>query len=118
MTAACFKLEGEWDFTRRDELQVVLRPAESLDEVLLDFSAVTFIDASVMGTLLRLRKCMIERSRLGSIRITEVSRHIVHLFKICELDELFGLGAPAIDEDGARGLTEPSAIRGSVFAKA
>jgi hypothetical protein len=36
--AACFKLTGEWDFTRRDELEAMLRPAESLDQVRLDFS--------------------------------------------------------------------------------
>lgn len=117
MTASCFKLAGDWDFTRRDELQAVLRPAESLDEVLLDLSEVTFIDASVIGCLVKLRKRMIEHSRLSSIRIVEASRHIVHLLRICELDELFGLGAQTIHEDDANGLIAPSAICGSIFTK-
>jgi anti-anti-sigma factor len=116
--AACFKLAGEWDFTRRYELQTILRPAESLDEVLLDFSAVTFIDASVMGCLLRLRRRMIEHGCLGTIRIIAASGHIVHLFEICELGEIFGFGAPAIYEDDENSLVKPSLIRCSVFARA
>lgn len=96
-------------------MQALLQPAESLDEVFLDFSGVTFIDASVLGSLMRLRRCMTDHSRLGSIQIVEASRHIVRLFEICELRELFGLGEPAIAGDAPPRAKLPM-IRGSVFS--
>jgi anti-anti-sigma factor len=114
----CFKLAGDWDFSRRDELQAMLRPAESLDEVLLDFSGVTFIDASVLGSLLRLHRCMIEHSRLGAIRIIAASRHIARIFEICELQELFGLRSPTIETVAGNRRTNLPMIRGSVFTTA
>jgi anti-anti-sigma factor len=88
---ASFKLVGDWNFSRRDELQVTLRPAESADEVLLDFSEVTFIDASVLGCLTRLRDCVLERNRPGTIRIIAASRSIRRIFELCHLDTLLGL---------------------------
>lgn len=91
---ASFKLVGEWDFSRRDELQIMLRPAEAADEVLLDFSGVPFIDASVLGVLIRLLNLMVKRNRLGAIRIVAASRQVTRIFQVCGLQTLFGLSEP------------------------
>ncbi|MEO6835169.1 MAG: STAS domain-containing protein [Candidatus Tumulicola sp.] len=86
-----FKLVGEWDFLRRNELRAMLSPAESADEVLLDFSEATFIDASVLGDLIHLLKRVTERNRLGTVRIVAASRRATRIFELCNLQELFGL---------------------------
>jgi anti-anti-sigma factor len=80
-----FKLTGDWDFSRRDELQLVLRPAEVADEVVQDFSELTFIDASVLGSLIRLLKRVVNRNHLGTIRIVAASRNVARLFEVCNL---------------------------------
>ena len=116
--AACYKLSGEWDFARRDELQAILRAGESLDEVFLDFSAVTFIDASVLGSLMRLRRRMIEHNRLGAIRIMAASRHVIRVLEICELLELFGLAAPHINAGAADRVAKRAAVPAYPFATA
>ncbi len=51
----------------------MLRPTEATDEVLLDLSEVTFIDASFLGALIRLRNRMVKRNPLGTIRIAAAS---------------------------------------------
>src|SRR5580700_4805161 len=101
--SAFFKLAGEWDFTRQTELRAMLQPAESLDEVVVDFSDVTYIDATVLGSLVRLRLRMIEHGRLGLIRIVAASPHIARLFEICELQELFELRSTRLGNLGASG---------------
>jgi anti-anti-sigma factor len=93
-TTASFKLVGEWDFCRRDELQCMLRPAEAADEVLLDLSEATFIDASVLGALSRLLKRMLERNSLGTVRVVAASRQVKRVFEVCHLQALFGLSEP------------------------
>jgi anti-anti-sigma factor len=113
--AACFKLAGEWDFARRRELQAILRPAESLDEVLLDFSEVTFIDASVVGCLMRLRRHMIEHGRLSNIRIIAASRVVTRIFEICQLQKVFGLRSTMIESASDKKLAKLPMMRGSVF---
>jgi anti-anti-sigma factor len=116
--AACFKLAGEWDFARREELQAILRPAESLEEVLLDFSEVTFMDACALGCFLRLRRSMIERRRFSNIRIIAASRAVIRLFEICQLQELFGLPSTTIKIAVGNELAKMPMIRGSAFISA
>jgi anti-anti-sigma factor len=118
IAAACFKLAGEWDFTRRDELQAILRPAESLDRVLLDFSEATFIDASVLRCLMSLRRRMLQRNRLSHIRITAASRVVHRLLEICELQELFGLRSPTVGAATSSRFAELPLIGGSTFMTA
>jgi anti-anti-sigma factor len=88
---ASFKLVGDWDFSRRDELRTILRPAESFDRVLLDLSEVTFIDASVLSCLLRLRHRVIERNPLGAVRIIAANRNASRIFELCDLQTPFSL---------------------------
>ena len=72
----------------------MLRPTEATDEVLLDLSEVTFIDASFLGALIRLRNRMVKRNPLGTIRIVAASRQVTRIFEMCQLQTLFGLGDP------------------------
>lgn len=69
----CFKLIGEWDVFRRTELQSVLQPAECLDDVSLDLSELTFLDASVLGSFVHLRNRVREHNSAGRVRIVAAS---------------------------------------------
>lgn len=90
----CFKLAGDWDFSRRDELQAMLQSAEALDDVTLDLSEITFLDASVLGTFIRLRNRVLKHNSVGRVRIVAASRAVVCLFTLCDLRTMFGLPAP------------------------
>jgi anti-anti-sigma factor len=93
----------------------MLQPAESLDEVVVDFSGVTYVDASVLGTLVRLRARMVEHGRLGIICIVAASRHIVHLFEICELQELFEFRSAQTGTSSANGIVKLKLVHSSPF---
>jgi anti-anti-sigma factor len=112
---ASFKLVGDWDFSRRNELQVMLRPAEAADEVLLDFSAVTFIDASVLGSLIGLLNRVVERNRLGTIRIVAASRQVTRILGLCHLETLFGLSEPVNAAFISNEFVESPGRRGTEF---
>lgn len=88
---ASLKLVGDWDFSRRGELERMVRSAEAADDVLLDLSEATFIDASVVGTLIGLRKRLTDRNAVGNIRIVAASRLVRLIFEICNLQAAFGL---------------------------
>lgn len=49
-------LTGEWDIYRRDELEALLRPALEKEHVILDLSAVSYADSTVLSALAMLRK--------------------------------------------------------------
>jgi anti-anti-sigma factor len=114
---ASFKLVGDWDFSRRHELQTILRPAESADEVLLDFSEVTFIDASVLSCLMRLRNLVMKRNCFGAIRIVAASRNASRIFEICKLHALFGL-PESVDALVSTGFATSPVQRGMAFMTA
>lgn len=110
----CLKLLGEWDCSRRSELRSVLQLAESLDDVSLDLSEVTFLDASVLGSFVRLRNRVLERNGAGRVRIVAASPFAICLLTLCELGELFGLqeaSVPVMPREPRRG----SVIRGITF---
>jgi len=112
---ACIKLVGEWDFFRRDELEAVLQPAESLDDVSLDLSEMTFLDASVLGSFVRLRNQVLKRNGAGKVRIVAASRAVIRLFAICDLCLLFGLPEPISGLPVGIALRRGQAARGTAF---
>lgn len=54
-------LNGEWDIYRRDELRALLRHAYDEEEVILDLSAVSYADSTVLSELVSMRKHRDER---------------------------------------------------------
>lgn len=115
---ASFKLVGDWDFSRRNELEGMLRPAEAADEVLLDLSAMTFIDASVLGSLVRLLKRAVQRNCLATVRIVGASRQVTRIFELCHLETLFGLCKPLDAAFISNEFVESPGRRGTEFKTA
>jgi anti-anti-sigma factor len=108
---ACFKFVGDWDVFRLDEVQSRLQSAESFDEVNLDLSQMTFLDASVLGSFVRLRNRVLKRNGAGKVRIVAASGAVVRLFAMCELSTNFGLPAPMVrgERFGGSGRSSPDA---------
>lgn len=109
----CLKLVGEWDFFRHNELEVVLQSAESLDDVSLDLSEMTFLDASVLGSLVRLRNRVLERSSVGRVRIVAASQAATFLLTLCDLRTSFALQEAMTSPGVGRNLRLGWTIRGT-----
>lgn len=80
-------LSGEWDIYRRDELESALHPARECEEVVLDFSAVTYADSTVLSALATMRKARVERGFPPSRVVPSTS--ITRLFEITQMNRLW-----------------------------
>ena len=54
-------LAGEWDIYRRNELRQVFAALYDAFHVVLDFTAVTYADSTVLSELVQMRKYRIEK---------------------------------------------------------
>jgi len=98
------ELSGAWDLSRGEELQTLLRPAQNVDELVLDLSKATIVDASFLASLVVLINRMVARNRFGVIRILGASPHIVRVFETCRLETLFDFCPSAVDANETRPL--------------
>ena len=80
-------LSGDWDIYRRDELETVLRPARECAEVVLDFSAVTYADSTVLSALAAMRKERVARGYPPSHVVP--SPPVTRLFEITQMSRLW-----------------------------
>ena len=80
-------LSGDWDIYRRDELEAVLRPARECAEVVLDFSAVTYADSTVLSALAGMRKERVARGYPPSRVVPSAS--VSRLFEITQMSRLW-----------------------------
>lgn len=80
-------LSGDWDIYRRDELEAALRPARECPEVVLDFSAVTYADSTVLSALAVMRKERVARGYPASRVVPSAS--IARLFEITQMSRLW-----------------------------
>jgi len=92
-TTLSLELSGAWDLSRGNELQALLRPAEKVDELVLNLSKVTIVDASFLTSLVVLINRMVARNRFGVIRIVGASPNIIREFQACRLETLFDFQA-------------------------
>ncbi len=58
--SAYIVLEGDLDLGRRDDVAAALPAAESLNGVVINLARATYVDSSVMGTLVQFRRRFIE----------------------------------------------------------
>ena len=100
-TTLALELSGAWDISREAELRTLLHPAESVDELLLDLSKVTFVDVSFLASLVVLINRMVARNPFGRIRILGASRGVVNLFEASRLEMLFEFLQSAVDTNDA-----------------
>jgi anti-anti-sigma factor len=86
-----FILKGDLDFYSVPALSKSLQSAIGWDEVTVDLSGVSFLDAGVLGFFVGLHKTMRLAHDLSTIRFTGVAPRFVRLFHITGLDAVFSI---------------------------
>jgi anti-anti-sigma factor len=81
--------EPEWDLTACDELEKHLAPAFSHPNVVIDMSAVTFIDSSCLRTLALMRQKRVTEGGFGPVRLVIEDSNIRRLFSVVGFDKLW-----------------------------
>ncbi|MBC5825471.1 MAG: STAS domain-containing protein [Candidatus Eremiobacteraeota bacterium] len=84
-------LSGEFDTYRAKELRATLKHAKALCSTTIDFSNVTFMDASSLGCLAGWRAGMSGES----VRFVGVRPHIARLFRMVGFDKIFAISEQA-----------------------
>jgi anti-anti-sigma factor len=79
------KLEGEYDLLRQAEVDAIFASLPALEQLILDFSAVTYVDSTFLGQLARLHQ------RLPGCRIslTGANKNLKKIFDLVGFDRLF-----------------------------
>jgi anti-anti-sigma factor len=79
---------SDWDIASRDKLAKILEPAAAYPNVILDLSAVRFMDSTCLGRLAHMEQ---ERQRAGlaSARLVIASENIRRLFKVVAFDRIW-----------------------------
>jgi anti-sigma B factor antagonist len=86
---------GEIDFTAREDLRAKLAPLTEAQAAIIDLSAVTYMDSSVLAELLYLQR---SRHRLGRPAMwIVVSPAVRRLFEVAGLQDVLAV-AGTIDE--------------------
>ncbi len=88
-SATVLRLEGEFDLYDWVRLQDVFAIAAASPLVVIDFEKTSYIDSSVLQCLIALWKSL--RDRNSQLRLVSLSHHILHLFKICQFEQLFDI---------------------------
>lgn len=81
--------DAEWDISSKDALRDVLAPALEHPSVILDMTAVTFIDSTCLGELVRMYKTRTKEHGFEPARLAIASPRVRHLFGIVEFDRLW-----------------------------
>lgn len=81
---------SEWDMSNRDDLKRLLDKALLHPNVVLDMSAVTYADSTVLNELVKMRQARASRG-FGPARIVVPNPQIRRLFKIVGFDRLWRL---------------------------
>lgn len=80
------KVEGRLDTTTAPELEAQMNGAlEGISELVLDFSALTYISSAGLRTLLILQKQM---NTQGSMKVTGVSSVVFEIFEVTGFSDL------------------------------
>lgn len=84
-------IEGEFDiYNAQDARTKILEEYEKeKEDIVLDFSGVTFMDSTGLGILISLQKILEEENH--KLKITNVDNKIKKIFVITELDKVFGV---------------------------
>lgn len=90
-------LKGDLDFSSTPALSERLRRAVGRDEITVDLSDVSFMDAGALGCFVRLHNAMREVHHNSVIRLTGVAGQFARLFRITNLDSVFQLDAGVPD---------------------
>lgn len=92
---AYFSLFDEFDIYNKGQLSATLEESVGSRAITIDLAHTTFIDASILGVLVRLAVRAREHNAT-QVRIVNASAHLRRLFSICQLEAIFDI------EDRAR----------------
>jgi anti-anti-sigma factor len=88
------ELAGEFDIAQAERLSDVLAVASDADEVILDFSSVSYMDSAMLNALIAFRRQRAEKGHHDRIAIEGASEMARRLFAITHLNKLFDLREP------------------------
>lgn len=86
---------GEFDVAQSERLSDALAVVADADEVILDFSNVSYMDSTMLNALIALRRRRAENGHHEHIAIEGASEMARRLFTITHLDKMFDLRPPA-----------------------
>lgn len=75
----------------KEALTASLQAAETADLVILDLTDVTYVDSTILGCFVHLRKRVLAHG--GSVRLIGVRPNIYRLLETTGLDRVFGVSA-------------------------
>ena len=101
--------EPEWDIASCDLLYRILAPALTNPRVIIDMSAVTYLDSSCLSKLVKLYVERVTKNAFPPSRMVITSPHIIRLFQITELDRLWSIH-PTLTEALAAVDANPSPV--------
>ena len=90
--AARIILSGEFDFSTQDDLGSAIDEAlgaQGIKEIHIDFTSTTFIDSSVIRSLLKLRQNAAADGK--SLSLWNCNEHIQEIFVIGGFDQMFDI---------------------------
>jgi anti-sigma B factor antagonist len=94
-------LRGDLSVQTLTELRDELAQAEGCDVVVLDLSAVRYVDSTTLTAFVKLRSRMLEGGRSGTVRIAGPTSSVRRIFEICHLDKLFEIYESAAEAQSA-----------------
>jgi anti-anti-sigma factor len=89
MTSKVVKLDGDLDFSRKDQVAALLAEADNIDIAIVDLAGVSYIDSSCLSCLALQKKRMHENGTAAILRIAGASESLRRIFEICGLDRTF-----------------------------
>lgn len=82
-------LRGDYDIWRREELRADLEGLDSSDDVTIDMSRVTLMDAGAVSLLIALRHRVQEHNPKAHVILFETPRIVKRVLDLCGAAELF-----------------------------
>jgi anti-anti-sigma factor len=86
-------LRGEYDVWRRDELRAKLEEVDLTDDVLIDMSKVTLMDAGSVGLFIALRHRLLEKTPNARVILLNPSRIVQRVLDLSGAKDLFVLSS-------------------------
>jgi anti-anti-sigma factor len=84
-------IDEEWDLTNCERLEELLVPALDHPNVVIDMTAVQFMDSSCLHKLVHMYQERVTRGGLSPARFVIPSSNIRRLFAIVNLDQLWAI---------------------------
>jgi anti-sigma B factor antagonist len=92
-------LVGEFDLSQLDRLREAFEDTLGQAPVIVDLARATYIDSTVLGSLIRLRKDLAEHG--GALTLVNASPFVARLFTVAGLDPIFDVRPTLAEVAGA-----------------